>query len=125
MSRHCKLRSPLEDTLASQLKRAGVSFSYEGIEIPYTEQHTYVPDFILPNGIMIEAKGWLRPENRRKHVALKKQHPELDIRFVFQNAHNKLNKNSKTTYAEWADRHGIKWAEKYIPEEWIKEKKKE
>jgi len=51
--------------------------------------------------------------------AVKKQWPKMDIRFVFQNANNKLNKRSKTTYAQWADKHGFPWAHKRIPEEWL------
>ena len=52
------------------------------------------------------------------------QHPELDIRMVFMRPNNKLNKNSRTTYAQWCDKNNIKWANKYIPTEWIKEGKK-
>ena len=51
---------------------------------------------------------------------IKKQYPELDIRFVFMNANNKIYKGSKTTYAMWANKHGFEWAEKNIPEEWLK-----
>jgi len=46
---------------------------------------------------------------------------ELDIRFVFSNSRNKLNKKSKTTYADWCDKHGFKWADKQIPKSWIDE----
>ena len=34
---------------------------------------------------------------------------------------NKIYKGSKTTYGAWADRHGFKWAEGSIPEEWYNE----
>ena len=81
----------------------------------------YTPDFIFPNGIIIETKGRFVAADRRKHLEIQKQHPEKDIRFVFSNAKNKLNKGSKTTYAMWCEQKGFKWAEKSIPEEWIKE----
>ena len=34
-------------------------------------------------------------------LAVKKQHPELDIRMVFKAPFNKISKRSKTTYAQW------------------------
>lgn len=52
---------------------------------------------------------------------VKASNPELDIRFVFQNANNKLSKNSKTTYGEWATKKGFKWCHKEVPKEWIEE----
>ena len=51
---------------------------------------------------------------------LKQQHPELDIRIVFQSANTKIRKGSKTTYGMFCDKHGIVWAEKNVPESWLK-----
>ena len=48
---------------------------------------------------------------------------ELDIRIVFQSAKTKIRKGSKTTYGMFCDKHGIMWAEKQIPESWLREKK--
>ena len=53
-------------------------------------------------------------------VLMKKQHPDLDIRFVFMNAKNKIYKGSKTTYAAWCARYNFEWAEGSIPMEWVK-----
>ena len=121
-------RSGLENTLADQLKAAGVSFTYETTKINYmvpATLHTYTPDFVLSNGIIIESKGLFSVEDRKKHLLVKAQHPELDIRFVFQNPHNRLYKGSPTTYAMWAEKNGFKWARKTIPAEWLKEPTKE
>ena len=47
---------------------------------------------------------------------------------VFQNAYAKINKRSKTSYADWCDKFGIEWAdfsrdkEKLL--EWLKPKGK-
>lgn len=82
----------------------------------------YTPDFILENGIIVEAKGVLTPQDRLKMVCVKNQHPNRDIRFLFMRAANKLNKHSKTTYAQWAEKNGFKWAEgAKIPESWVRE----
>jgi hypothetical protein len=80
----------------------------------------YTPDFILPNGVILEAKGYFKPEDRRKMLAVKKQHPHLDIRLVFQQPLNTLTKTSKTTYAMWAEKNGFLWAPFHaIPLDWF------
>jgi len=113
------MRSGFEHQLALYLRKKRVKFKYESLALPYSSDHIYKPDFILANGIIIEAKGEFRPADRRKMLLVKGQHPDLDIRFVFQNANNKLNKKSKTTYGQWADKHGFPWAHNVIPNEWI------
>jgi len=56
--------------------------------------------------------------------AIRKQHPNLDIRFVFSSSKRKLSKQSKTTYAEWCIKQGFLYADKKIPEDWLIEKPK-
>lgn len=84
----------------------------------------YKPDFALrvPSGktIYLEVKGYLRPEDRMKMVAVKRSNPTLDIRFVF-GRDNKLYKGSSTTYSQWAEKNGFKWTVEHIPSEWYKE----
>tara|TARA_R110001606_G_scaffold60362_2_gene142301 strand:+ start:1387 stop:1647 length:261 start_codon:yes stop_codon:yes gene_type:complete len=84
------------------------------------ETRTYTPDFELPNGIIIESKGRFVSADRKKHLKVKEQYPKLDIRFVFSNSRGKINKGSKTTYAMWCDKYGFKYADKEIPEKWLK-----
>jgi len=118
-------RSGLEQRIAHDLEKRGVTFEYESLQIPYQRKlSVYNPDFILPNSIIIEAKGRLTTADRVKMLLVKDQHPYLDIRFVFQRAQNKIRKGSKTTYAMWSDRHGFPWAEKLIPLKWIRETRK-
>ena len=88
-------------------------------KLTYTVFRTYKPDFILPNGVIVEAKGYFTSADRSKHLRVREAHPELDIRFCFQNASNKLNKNSKTTYADWCDKKGFQWCERVIPLTWV------
>ena len=101
----------------------GTRAQYESIRIPFFKMHSYKPDFLLPNGIIVEIKGRFTAVDRAKHLAIKKQQPELDIRFVFA-YDNKLFKASSTRYSVWCDKHGFKYAFKKVPEEWLKEKKK-
>jgi hypothetical protein len=112
-------RSGLEAEVAKQLETQGVQFEYETKRIPYLSQSKYIPDFILPNGIIIEAKGRLTQEDRSKMRKVKEQHPDLDIRFVFTRSSARLSKTSKTTYAEWCQKYGFPFADKVVPLEWI------
>lgn len=113
-------KSQFEQKLAAQLRKAKVKFEYESTKLPYILERNYIPDFILPNGVIIEAKGKFDAQSRSKMAAVKKAHPELDIRFVFMRASNKLSKRSKMTYGEWADKYGFPWADSSIPKEWYK-----
>ena len=118
-------RSHFEDNLCSDLDELGAVYKYEVYKIKYTTKpKTYTPDFVLENGIIIEAKGRFVPSDRSKHLQIKEQHPDLDIRFVFYNSNQKLNKNSKTSYGEWATKNGYIWSNKVIPEGWLHETSK-
>ena len=116
-------RSGLESKVSAQLTEAGVSFEYETFKIEYqvNETRKYTPDFILPNGIIVETKGRFVAADRKKHLLIQRQHLFLDIRFVFSNSNAKLNKGAKSTYADWCQKHGFLYADKFIPEEWLHE----
>ena len=102
-----RYRSGLEKTVAAFLKDNQTRVRYEVLKIEWEDlrYRTYTPDFILDNGIIIETKGIFDSEDRRKHMEIRKQHPELDIRFVFSNSMAKFL-----------------WAHRVIPEAWLKEK---
>jgi hypothetical protein len=117
-------RSGLEEKVGAQLQSAGIEAEYEPFKISYevpATQHKYTPDYVLPNGIIIETKGRFVIEDRKKHVLIKAQYPGLDIRFVFSNSNAKLRKGSKTTYADWCSKHGFDFADKMVPDNWINE----
>ncbi len=124
VARKYGFKSGLEENISQQIEGKGIVVQYESEKIPYivpASQHTYNPDFRLPNGIIVETKGRFVAADRKKHQLVKQQHPELDIRFVFSNSKNKISKNSKTTYAIWCEKNGYKYADKEIPEEWFLE----
>jgi hypothetical protein len=117
-------RSGLEDKVADQLRDLGLPVNYETEKIEYTKparKAKYTPDFRLPNGIYIETKGRFVTEDRQKHLLVRDQRPDLDIRFVFSNPNTRISKSSPTTYAMWCDKHGFKYAAKLIPMKWINE----
>jgi hypothetical protein len=117
-------RSGLEKATADSLKRRGQPVNFEVVKIKYVVpaiERTYTVDFELANGIMVETKGKFEPVDRAKHLFLKTQHPDLDIRFVFQRPNTPITKGSKTTYAMWCDKYGFKYATKDIPDAWLRE----
>jgi len=113
-------RSGLEEKVADLMVDLGIDYEYETKKIPYTIEHIYTPDFLLPNGIYLECKGYWEASDRRKIKAVKQQHPEIDLRMVFQSPYNKISKKSKTTYARWCEKHEIPWASfGSIPGKWF------
>lgn len=119
-------RSGLEDNIAQQIKRAKKKVSYEEYSLQYVipaSEHTYTPDFILPNNIIIEAKGIFDIDDRKKHLLVREMYPHLDIRFVFSNPNHKLYKGAKSTYAQWCQKHGYQYAKGLIPSAWFDEPK--
>ena len=114
-------RSTYEDKIVEDLKEHGVTFGYETEAFPYIVEHKYIPDFVFYNTrILVEAKGYFTGADRSKIL---RSMPAIrdegwDLRFVFMRASNKLNKNSKTTYGDWCDKHGFIWTEGMIPKEW-------
>lgn len=115
----------IEPVVADYLSSKNLTFTYETEKLPYTvvEHRVYIPDFIVdtPSGrrIYLEVKGYLKPEDRKKMVRVKDQHPDKDIRFVFK-YDNKINSKSKTRYSDWCEKHGFEYSLKgVIPDEWL------
>lgn len=117
-------RSGLEETIGAQLKQAGTPYLYEGVRLPFIQpakRRTYTPDFLLPNGIIIETKGQFTSGDRQKHLYIQEQLPDLDLRFVFSRSKSRISKQSKTTYAVWCDSKGFQYADLKIPQAWLRE----
>ena len=106
--------------------KRGFKSVYEPDSFQYSvqETRTYTPDFRITTKsgavFYIEYKGVLDLDTRKKMVRVRDQHPQLDIRFVFQKARNKIRKNSPTTYWMWATKNNFKWADNTIPRRWLK-----
>lgn len=120
-------RSGLEAIVSKQIKDAGLELRYETERIKYTipaREARYTPDFKLPKPggfFFVETKGLWSVQDRSRHLLIKKQHPEIDIRFVFSNQNARLYKGSPTTYAMYCEKHGFRYANKLIPEDWLEE----
>ena len=115
-----KFRSGLEKQVADLLSELGVSYEYESKKISYVIQHRYTPDFVLPNHVILECKGYWDAADRRKIKTIVKDNPDIDLRMVFQSPYNTISKKSKTTYAQWCENLGIPWTSFHdIPFDWL------
>jgi len=121
-----KFKSKFENLIWNTLKDRGVTFlEYEPDKFDYVipaSQHRYNPDFKIRDKVYIETKGLFSYADRTKMKLVKEAHPDITIYLCFMNANLTLGKKSKTTYADWADKHGFQWchAPSGIPEEWLK-----
>jgi len=112
-------RSGFEKFIKKLFKDNDVKYRYEPYGISFILEKQYVPDFVLDNGIHIEAKGYLRPEDRRKLLSVKEQNPSLDLRIWFQKD-GYLTKKKKVKYSEWAERNGFDYhIGDELPERWL------
>lgn len=124
-ARRASYRSGLEVTLGDEIKAAGHQLRYELTRVAYVvpeTRHHYKPDFTLDNGIVLEGKGMFTAEDRAKHLFVREQYPEMEIRFIFSAANAKITKGSNTTLADWCRKYGFQFATKHIPPAWFKEK---
>lgn len=121
-----KYKSKFETKMSLLLTSLGTSFVYEdkGSVINYTipeSQHKYYPDWLVA-GMILETKGLWDQKDREKVLLVMEQHPEVDLRMVFENPKLPIYKGSKTTYAAWCDKKGIKWGTMADVPGWIKAK---
>jgi len=130
-----KFQSKFEEVTYAVLKAfKGILVGYETEKLYYAipaRKAQYTPDFILENKaktkkVYIETKGYMRPTDRVKMLRVKRSHPDLDIRMIFQRD-NKI-KGTKMNYSDWAVRHGFPYAigeKDEVIKIWAKELRKE
>ena len=122
-----KRRSKLEERFETMLQSHKADYKYEVTVIPYIvpeSNHKYTVDWTLPNGILLETKGFLSDyQERNKYVLIKKQYPLLDLRFVFDNP-NKLCGGTKMSHAKWAEKNGFVYCgikDEDVIQSWVEE----
>ncbi len=117
-----RFRSKYEAEVASYLSEHQIPYVYEQERLMYDIPGVYTPDFSLPGGVKVEAKGYFDAVDRRKMLAVKRANPDADIRMLFQNPYKRLSKGpGSLTYAAWCAKNGFPWAEgPEIPADWVK-----
>ncbi len=120
-----KFEKQIDNLLFALRREQNFSYGFENAKIEYTKPEKiriYTPDFIInrANGslLYIETKGYFYPAARTKMRAIKKAHPTLDIRMVFQK-NLLINKRTDFTYMKWAERNNFPAAVGHIPKEWL------
>ena len=130
VARKLGFRSGFEKEISDFLESLNRYVGYEEDTILYTQPEKprkYKPDFILlkkdGTKMYIETKGRWTTDDRLKHGYIRDCHPDVDIRFVFQNPNAKIRKGSKTSYADYCEKKGFKYSplKKEIPKEWLDE----
>lgn len=120
-----KFRSLFEKDISENSNVVDNNIEYETEKLPYILECVYTPDFIIKGktkNIYVESKGFFKASDRRKMLEVIKQHPDKDIRMLFQDSLVTISKASKTTYRKWCDNNNIMYSEgKKIPKKWILE----
>ena len=114
------MRNPFEKKIYGELcKQFGKNnVSYETLKLPYIQHHVYTPDFIvetLDGDFIVETKGFFRRDNMRLMKAVAEQHPDRDIRMIFQRD-PKYSKRMR--YSDWAEKYGFAWSIGKVPKDW-------
>lgn len=122
-----QFKNPSELRTYKQLKSMQQNFryriEYETKDIAYVIKldKVYRPDFIvtMPDGreVYIEFKGYLRREDEVKLLNVKQQHPEIDLRIVFEKDNKLVGRKSR--YSDWAKKNGFTFAIGEVPKEWF------
>ena len=105
-------RSKFQEAIAELLDERGVAYTHEGEAIEYRKPERtakYTPPFALCTGIILQQKGRFVTADRQKHILIKQQFPNREVRFIFWDAQARISKLSDTTYAAWCDRYGFTW----------------
>ena len=113
-------RSQLEEAVGADLVKLGHVADYEPCKFDYTLHRKYTPDFGIKEGdFYIEVKGWFSGSDRSKLLAVFKANPDLPLFVALQMPRQRLNAKSKTTVAQWCDKHHIKWCPTPIPADFL------
>lgn len=116
-------RSTSERRVAESLKALGITPGFESETLEYSvpaTRHKYTPDFVLDNGVYLEVKGFWLSADRQKILRVLASNPQADIRLVLDTPDKPVNKGAKMTYADFCNRHGIKWCKTgEIPPDWL------
>ena len=139
-------RSLFEEKIAKYLTDNKVKFTYEPFSYKYftkvrgtscnkcgsddvSKERWYTPDFVLTNGVIIEAKGNLKPGNRSAYLDVLNTSElvnRANFRILFQRNNRfgatRKRTGDRNTYEGWADKNGIichTSALGHIPQEWV------
>ena len=114
-------RSKLEEKVGHDFDQLQLQHSYEPDKFEYQLTRRYTPDFKVEceHPFYVEVKGWWQAEDRNKFLAVVLSNPDLPIFVALQRPFQTISKTSKTTYAAWCARWGIRWTPIPISKEFL------
>jgi hypothetical protein len=119
------MKSMGEVRCAADMDRRGIPYHYEVERLTYIfKPAKYTPDFTLYENdhILIEYKGKMTNQVRKKLLAIRDCNPNRTICLVFEKPNNKLSsRKNSMRYWQWAERNGFLWSEHFVREEWLNE----
>lgn len=135
-------RSGIEGLLGGWLDERGYTYKYEDkkLRIDWVlpeSNHKYLCDFffVKKDGTMmyVDTKGKWDYNDRVKHYYIQQQHPELDIRMLFEHNPERMRITSKCSAAQLCTEgegyksKGIDWTDFSMPYAWcpIRQRKKQ
>jgi predicted nuclease of restriction endonuclease-like RecB superfamily len=117
------MKSIGEVRCAADLDTQGIKWKYEHETLSYQHRpQKYTPDFTLVDNddLLIEYKGKMTNETRKKLLSIQRCNPKRRLCIVFERPNNKLSSRPNATrYWQWAERNGFKWSEQVIDPSWI------
>jgi hypothetical protein len=122
-------RSWFEVDIALDALEMEYVFGYELQHIIWKEPEKlrkYKPDYWFQKKdgslLVVEAKGRWTAQDRKKICYVTEQHPNLDLRMLFERDNTLSKSPNSKHYTEWCDKKGIRYAVgRKIPEEWLNE----
>jgi len=107
---------------AADMDRQGIKWEYEAETLVYQHKpQKYTPDFLLSKKLLIEYKGKMTNETRKKLLSIKRCNPGRRLCIVFEKPNNKLSARPNAgRYWQWAERNGFEWSDQVINPRWIR-----
>ena len=121
----CGMKSIGEVRCAADMDKRGIKWVYERDTLRY--QHLpqkYTADFTLVDNddLLIEYKGKMTNDTRKKMLSVQRSNPDRRICIVFEKATNKLSSRPNSTrYWQWSEQNKIPWSELTVKDEWFTE----
>jgi len=88
----------------------GEEWEYEPNKVPYIINRHYTPDFTRLD-IVLEVKGFFRPGDQAKYLAVcdALEAEDKELVFVFSNPNKPVRKGAKLTHGLWCEKYDIRY----------------
>jgi predicted nuclease of restriction endonuclease-like RecB superfamily len=115
------MKSIGEVRCAADMDSKKIEWKYEIEKLRYQHKvQTYTPDFLLADGTLIEYKGKMTNETRKKLLSIKRCNPKRRLCIVFEKPDNKLSSRPNSQrYWQWAEANQFEWSDQVVDPRWV------